>query len=121
MSVKTATEFLMDIQNHSDVPERAAGSDLEGLRGLAGELGFDDVTTDDLDTAIGELAGDGDDDEVSGFAMRSSMLGGLGLGGISIGEFGGTLAGKKGGGPSSSTHGAAQKKYPDPVCDCDAD
>ena len=121
MSVKSATEFLMDIQNHSDVPARAAQADVTGLMALANEIGYEDVSEDDITTAITEIGGDSDDDdEVTGFALGAASLGSLGIdmGGVSLGEFG-TLGAKSG--PSSSTHGPSRRKWPKPGCDCDDD
>jgi hypothetical protein len=118
MSVRTATEFLQDIANHSDVPQRAAATDVDGLQELAVELGFDDVTTDDLRGAIESLGGSADD-EVSGFLMSSDMLGfgGGTRGGIRTGDLGGMTGGM--GFKSNSTH--TDKKWPKPICDCDED
>lgn len=116
MSVQTATEFLKDIANHSDVPRRAAATDVDGLRELAAELGFDDVTAADLKGAIEELGGSADD-EVSGFLLSNTL--GISSGSISMGDLGGTTLGAKT--ASSSTHGPERRKWPRPGCDCDTD
>jgi hypothetical protein len=110
MSVKTATDFLLDLSNHTEAPSWAMEATLEGLEELAAELGHEDVTADDIVAAVSDLGGDTDD--VEGFAMSpGSVLGGLDLGGISP-----IRSGIKRGGDSTGSH-----LRKDDICDCDAD
>jgi hypothetical protein len=112
MSVKTATEFLLDMKNHSDAGSRAMEESLEGLQALAAELGHQDVSADDIMAAVSDLGGDVDD--VQGFALSVKGV----LGGLELGSFGPILAGK--GGPSNSTH-PPERKAMSATCDCDED
>ena len=105
-------EFLADLRHHEDAAKRAMQSDLAGLKTIASELGFT-LSDEDLRAVVKARTGS---TEVSGFALQ-----GLSLGLPSLGTYGGVGGVQAGKGPSNSTHGRERRKWPDPVCDCDAD